>query len=313
MSKISVLIATYNGEKYIREQLESLQQQERKIDEVIIIDDASTDKTVEIVDEFIEANQLNGWRVSKNTANHGWKNNFMNGLQQCTGDYIFTCDQDDIWEPFKIREMSEILDRREEILLLASNYKAFYQKDDVTVKEVTMLDTGDVYHYPVDEQILFVKRPGCVYAIKKNVVNYIKEYTFDNYPHDAFVWRVAMLLDGLYIYNRMTIRYRRHEQTATGRDKKTGISKLNSLAYYRKVLDSMIRFVKAEKNVQGKEEKLKYLAAAERWCIYRESALKNANIASWLKLMKYHKYYYNNKSWFADLLMLGDYKKENAK
>lgn len=52
----------------------------------------------------------------------------MNSFQQCSGDYIFTCDQDDIWESFKIREMSDILDEREEILLLTSNYKAFYQK-----------------------------------------------------------------------------------------------------------------------------------------------------------------------------------------
>lgn len=311
MSTVSVLMATYNGEKYIEEQLESLRQQEQKIDEVIIIDDDSTDETAKIVTDFIKRYTLSGWRLIKNDSNRGWKNNFMNGLQQCTGDYIFTCDQDDIWEPFKIKEMSAILDEKEEILLLASNYKAFYQKDGKTVKETMMPDTGEIYHYPLDEQVLFVKRPGCVYAIRKRVVDYIKEYAFDNYPHDAFVWRVAMLLDGLYIYNRMTIRYRRHEQTATGRDKKTGIYKLNSLTYYQKVLKSMIRFVNSETDVQEKEEKLKYIKAAEQWCVYREKALKNADVIAWLKLMKYHKYYYNKKSWFADFLMLGDYKKEN--
>ena len=73
----------------------------------------------------------------------------------------------------------------------------------------------------------------------------------------------------------------------------------------------MVRFVNSESDVQEKEEKLKYLRTAEQWCAHREKALKNADVIAWLKLIKYRKYYYNKKSWIADFLMLGDYKKEN--
>lgn len=66
-------MATYNGEKYIEEQLESLHQQEQKMDEVIVTDDASADKTAEIVADFIEKNNLSGWKLIRNNSNKGWK------------------------------------------------------------------------------------------------------------------------------------------------------------------------------------------------------------------------------------------------
>lgn len=309
MAAISVLLAAYNGEKYIQEQLESLSSQEMAIDEVIIIDDASTDRTAEIVSDYIEAHDLKDWKLLQNETNRGWKNNFMDGLLKCRGDYIFTCDQDDIWEPFKLKEMYEILEQRPEILLLASNYRTFYQKDGVTVREVTMPDTGRIFKYPLNEQLLFVKRPGCVYGIRRSIVDYIPKYGFDNYPHDAFVWRTAMLLDGLYIYERMTIRYRRHEQTATGRDKKSGVSKMETMAYYSKVVESMLRFVETEKNVADRKEKRNYILEAKQWCQRRTRALEHADVVAWLGLARYLKYYFNRKSWLADLWMLGDYKK----
>ena len=309
MSSISILMSTYNGEKYILEQLDSLRVQKRVADEVIIIDDASTDRTAQIVEEYLDRYNLKNWKIYVNQKNQGWQNNFLQGLQQCSGEYIFTCDQDDIWEPFKIQEMSEILDQNKQILLLASNYKSFYQKDGVITREEEMADEGTIEKYPFNEQLLFIRRPGCVYAIRKSLLSYIDMYAFDKYPHDAFLWRTALMLDGLYIYNRMTIRYRRHEQTATGREKKSGVHKVETMRYYVKVLASMQRFVERE-DISDKSEKLRYIMAAQQWCRYRLKALIDADIFAWVKLLQYRKYYYNNVSWLADLLMLNDYKNQ---
>ena len=94
--KTSVVISTYNGEKYIIEQLDSLRKQSRPADEVIIADDCSSDHTVDIVKQYINQNKLNSWQVIVNDHNKGWRRNFMETMWNATGDLIFPCDQDDI-------------------------------------------------------------------------------------------------------------------------------------------------------------------------------------------------------------------------
>ena len=67
--KISVAMATYNGEKYIERQLDSIRMQTREVDEVIICDDQSKDRTVEVIEKYIEQHQLQGWSISVNEEN----------------------------------------------------------------------------------------------------------------------------------------------------------------------------------------------------------------------------------------------------
>ena len=101
--KTSIILSTYNGEKYIVEQLDSLRQQTRPADEVLIRDDCSSDNTVQTVKDYIARYQLNNWSIQKNTQNQGWKKNFSNLLTDASGDVIFPCDQDDIWHLDKVK------------------------------------------------------------------------------------------------------------------------------------------------------------------------------------------------------------------
>ena len=78
--KISLIMAVYNGEKYLIKQLQSINNQTNKIDEVILIDDCSKDRSVEIIEEFIKENQLDNWKLIINNENLGYKNNFKKGL-----------------------------------------------------------------------------------------------------------------------------------------------------------------------------------------------------------------------------------------
>lgn len=96
--RISVCIATYNGGKYIKEQLESILSQIGKDDEVIISDDGSTDKTLEIVKELNDARI----KILYNNNKKGVTYNFENALTHAKGEYIFLADQDDIWLPNKV-------------------------------------------------------------------------------------------------------------------------------------------------------------------------------------------------------------------
>lgn len=82
MAKISVAMTTYNGSKYIIKQLDSLKNQSRKIDELVICDDCSTDNTVELVNDYIKSNNLEGWNIYSNENNLGFINNFKQAIKK---------------------------------------------------------------------------------------------------------------------------------------------------------------------------------------------------------------------------------------
>lgn len=89
MPKISVLMTTYNGERYVHKQIESIYRQTRKPDEVVICDDRSTDSTCEIIQRFIKEKSISNWNLYINKENLGWQNNFYQGTSMVEGDMIF--------------------------------------------------------------------------------------------------------------------------------------------------------------------------------------------------------------------------------
>ena len=102
---ISVCMATYNGEKYIREQVDSILAQLGSDDELIVSDDGSSDATLSILRSYGDPRI----KLSHNTLRHGVNGNFENALRQAQGDYIFLADQDDVWLPGKVRTCVEAL------------------------------------------------------------------------------------------------------------------------------------------------------------------------------------------------------------
>lgn len=101
MLTFSVAMATYNGGRHLRAQLESLQSQTRLPDEVVITDDNSSDDTWSILENFQENSGL-VVRLYRNEKNLGYKDNFMRAASLCNSDLIGFCDQDDVWSPNKI-------------------------------------------------------------------------------------------------------------------------------------------------------------------------------------------------------------------
>lgn len=97
--KISIAIATYNGARFLREQLDSLYAQTQLPDEVVVCDDASTDGTIDILEEY---HNRYGLKYFVNETGLGCNQNFIKAFSLCEGDFICICDQDDIWLPTKI-------------------------------------------------------------------------------------------------------------------------------------------------------------------------------------------------------------------
>ena len=120
--KISVVMATYNGSKFILEQLDSIKRQTKQPDEVIIRDDNSTDNTPEIISDYIIRNKLK-WKLVCGDINLGFEKNFVEALKISTGDIIFFSDQDDVWDVDKIEVMFGIMLRHSTILCLNTSYE----------------------------------------------------------------------------------------------------------------------------------------------------------------------------------------------
>ena len=122
MCTISIAVATYNGAKYIKEQIDSLLHQTRMPDEIVIVDDCSTDETVGIIRNF--QNDFPFIRIIENKKNVGVNGNFVKALKHCNGDYIVFCDQDDIWRNEKVQvlfsKMKEIEKKGEPAIVSSS-------------------------------------------------------------------------------------------------------------------------------------------------------------------------------------------------
>src|SRR5215210_4494281 len=139
---VSIVIATYNGERFLRPQLDSLLQQTYSNIEIIAVDDCSSDNTLDILKEYQKKHK--NFQVYKNEKNIGLIKNFEKGIVLSKGDYISICDQDDIWHLHKISRMmseigdccmvycdSEIIDENESPLnKKLSDFKNYYTYSD---------------------------------------------------------------------------------------------------------------------------------------------------------------------------------------
>ena len=106
---VSVVMATYNGSKYIKEQIGSLLNQTRRPDEIIFCDDCSTDNTVDIIDGIMQ-NSCLPYEIIKHEQNQGVVISFQEGIKKTKGDVIFFCDQDDVWKKEKIEHFIDVFE-----------------------------------------------------------------------------------------------------------------------------------------------------------------------------------------------------------
>src|SRR4051812_40446835 len=105
--KLGVALCTYNGERYLSEQLDSIFAQERLPDEVLVQDDGSSDRTLAILDAYAAKAPFT-FKVVRNPQNLGFVRNFEHAIGRCSGDVIATSDQDDYWRPDKLKKIEHL-------------------------------------------------------------------------------------------------------------------------------------------------------------------------------------------------------------
>jgi glycosyltransferase involved in cell wall biosynthesis len=118
--RTSIALATYQGARYLKQQLDSYVTQSRLPDELVVSDDHSTDGTQAIVEEFKNSVPFSVTLLS-NPSEPGIRANFENAVRQCTGDILFFSDHDDVWLPNHVEKLASALEADERVLAVSSD------------------------------------------------------------------------------------------------------------------------------------------------------------------------------------------------
>ncbi|RHU89765.1 glycosyltransferase [Ruminococcus sp. OM08-7] len=285
---VSLVLTTYNGEKYITEQLDSIRLQTRTPDEVIIRDDGSSDRTIKIVDDYIKEYNLESWMLISEQNNVGWKRNFYEAIVLAQGDYIFLSDQDDIWHKDKVESTVAVMKNRPEIELLASGYHSFYENGaNHLSNQGDRKNDGTVEQICFDKNCLNIFHPGCTFCFTKSLQKRFREYWFESSPHDAMLWYLAVQNDSLYIFNKVLMEYRRHKESATDHVGHYTVEKqLEIYKRHTKVLDMLI-----EMNQGKHDDRIHLLQNMKEWYHYRIMLIEKKNFIYAIRLLSKINYY----------------------
>lgn len=304
-NKVSIVLATYNGEEYILSLLESLKNQARAADEVIICDDNSTDDTVKITKEFIKNNRLEQWKVYENSTNVGWRLNFYSGLKKASGDYVFPCDQDDIWHPKKIKIVTEVMDSNPNIRLLVHGRQDFMDNDEkkeiYIPKDFNKEEDVSVKKAKVPRNYINVYYPGCCYCIRKDFLERCFEFWVESCPYDALLYRSAEIMDVMYILGIPLLGYRKHASSAWEREihDKEVAAEIKWRDAEEKELRKLLEFTN-KNEIPNKALILDKLNMNIDWTIQRRKFYTTKRISDGIRLFKFLAIYPGIRTFIKD-------------
>jgi len=213
-------MTTYNGEKFLKEQLDSMLRQSRLIDELVVCDDGSKDGTIGILNEFAGAAPF-PVKITINENNLGSTKNFEKVISLCSGDIIILCDQDDIWLPDKVKILVGVF-------LANPNCKMAFT--DAIIVDESNNRTGELwasFYFDKKAQKTMKSGKGLRFFAGANVVTgataAIAKSLFEEaapfpeeFVHDYWLATIAEIKGELFFNASFTINYRKHQSQQTG-------------------------------------------------------------------------------------------------
>ncbi|KAF0218730.1 MAG: family 2 glycosyl [Geobacteraceae bacterium] len=206
---ISVCMATYNGERYVRRQLESILTQLGPDDEVVISDDSSTDKTVAIIKDFHDPRI----RLYENNTFHSPIFNFENALTKATGDIIVLSDQDDVWLDNKVAVIREKFAARPHRFYLIALDGYVVDADEAVIGDSIFgrLNAGPGFF----KNIFDNRYPGCCLAFSRELLSVALPFPKRIPMHDMWLGQLCELMGKTEFVPVKTIKYRKHGASLT--------------------------------------------------------------------------------------------------
>ncbi len=202
---VSVAMATYNGEKYIREQLDSIISQLSNNDEIIISDDGSTDETLNILLEY--KSRYSFIKIYKGPQK-GVFLNFNNALLHCNNEIIFLSDQDDIWIEGKAKYICSFFEDDSVSLVLHNGYH-FGDGCNRKTKIINRYRKGFFYN------LVFSSYWGCCMAFRSSFINKFIPFNMDGCAHDQLIGLLGEKFTAPLFVDKCLIKHRIHDNNLT--------------------------------------------------------------------------------------------------
>ena len=220
----SVALCTYNGEKYIEEQISSILNQSVPVDEIVVCDDGSTDNTLVKIEGFQPRTKTN-IRIYRNEKQLGVCANFQKAVDLCTGDIIFLSDQDDVWRTdkveitldfFRINKRAKVVFTDAQLISDNSNYlnEMLWKCLGLSDYNLSLIDKGLGI-----ELFAFENRAtGATMALKRDFeyIHSFIDYCAENILHDGAIAMLALNNSQLGYITKCLIEYRIHERQKCG-------------------------------------------------------------------------------------------------
>ncbi|MBK0417690.1 glycosyltransferase family 2 protein [Leucobacter sp. CSA1] len=230
--RVSVALGTHNGERFVGEQIESILAQTRPVDEIVLSDDASTDRTVEIVEEAVagrlaEHGSAPELVVLRNDPPLRVTKNFEQALLRTTGDVVALCDQDDVWHPQRVQRLAAYFDDPldPDALLVFSNARQvdgagrslghdLFDAIAMSATERELLESGRAFD-------AFMRRnlaTGATVMLRRSLVDEAAPFP-DTWLHDEWLAVIAAAHDGVRMHDEQLTDYRQHGGNQVGMTK----------------------------------------------------------------------------------------------
>lgn len=220
--KTSVALCTYNGEKFLEQQIDSILDQTVKVDEIVVCDDQSTDATVSILNSYKEK-YPEIFNIHLNEKNLRSVKNFEKAISLCNNEIIFLSDQDDLWVQNKVERIVEVFQSDAQISTIATNGFAINDKnerlDKITIWDVPQLVQARGHLFDLYQILNIIGNfcTGATMAFRKNTVKDILPIPIiKGFHHDEWIALQAAQKGALFFLDEKLISYRGHDAQQVG-------------------------------------------------------------------------------------------------
>jgi glycosyltransferase involved in cell wall biosynthesis len=264
----SIILATYNGEKYIKQQIDSILNQDYKDFELLIQDDCSSDATVAILKDY--AGKDLRIQIFKNEKNLGYTKNFLSLLAKTKGEYIVFCDQDDVWVNNRLSYTLDFFTKHRDIGLFISNDLSFNEEKIPVVNKNAI---NSFYYSDFMDVLWSCSYKGCDMSLRKSVADKMLEIIpalGSVIAHDWLVLCYSYLHSKIAVDNKVLLLHRIHGDN-TSRKEIEGVDARQA-------------------RINGIDKQLKHLYWFKDSFCHTLSPVDNKGLSKYLRMMEQRKH-----------------------
>ena len=232
--RCAMVLCSWNGERYLPQQLDSLRAQTQRIDQFVLSDDGSTDGSWNLLQAYAEEQRANGVDVilHHNPQPSGYIKHFEQALARADADVLFTCDQDDVWDPEKVAMMMAAFAADPSLLVLHSDARLvdgagvplgrnLFDVLDVTPKELAAMHRGDAFDVLLRRNIV----TGATMALRREVLALATPFSA-HWAHDEWMAMIASMHGRVDTIETPLVDYRQHGGNQIGATEKSPLQQI---------------------------------------------------------------------------------------